>query len=532
MAVEKRINIKVNTDDAVKNTERLANSLKKVDKEADNVNKSIDDVSSNGGAIAILDQLTGGLATRFKDAYEATKLFNFSLKGTKTALIATGVGAFVVALGAIVTYWDDIVEFITEANAKLQEQIDLSNQKLEDLGFEIKLLEAKEKILIAEGKSTKEITQQKKQILLLQQEENKLLLENLRTQLEREQSQVREVTTWEKIKIATLEAVGAYDKAAKERAKAVVGNEDERTRLEEITKQINDAQLRSEQLKLALIELNKPAGGGASRTQTDTSRDDAVKREQDRLKALSDFERELRRQDEDYYAQTEEEKLQLERDRAQAELDNLIASETEKREAQRLLDEYYDQLKLDLEVKRYEEQERLRREDLERQRKANEEELKRKQALETSKLNLTKGTLGNISEALNENSEAGKAFAAAQALINTYQGISAELATKTATPFEFGLKLVNIATTTAIGLKSVKDILSTNPKGVSASLGGSATQGAAAPSPSFNLISGSGTNQIAESIAGDRQPIKAYVVSGEMSTQQALDRSIEGNASI
>ena len=162
----------------------------------------------------------------------------------------------------------------------------------------------------------------------------------------------------------------------------------------------------------------------------------------------------------------------------------------------------------------------------------NEEELKRKQALEQSKFELTKGTLGNIQDALDENSEAGKAFAAAQALINTYQGITAELATKTATPFEFGLKLVNIATTTAIGLKSVKDILSTNPKGVTSASGGGASQTAQTPSPSFNLVSGSGTNQIAESIAGERQPLRAYVVSGEMSTQQALDRSIESNASI
>ena len=38
-------------------------------------------------------------------------------------------------------------------------------------------------------------------------------------------------------------------------------------------------------------------------------------------------------------------------------------------------------------------------------------------------------------------SAAGKATAAAAALINTYQGITAELATKTVTPFEFGVKL-------------------------------------------------------------------------------------------
>ena len=108
MAIEKNIKINVDTAEGVKNTDKLTKSFKEVDKQAEKTSKSVDDVAGNGGAIAVLDSLTGGLATRMKDAYEATKLFNFSLKGTKTALIATGVGAFVVLLGAAVAYWDDI----------------------------------------------------------------------------------------------------------------------------------------------------------------------------------------------------------------------------------------------------------------------------------------------------------------------------------------------------------------------------------------------------------------------------------------
>ena len=36
--------------------------------------------------------------------------------------------------------------------------------------------------------------------------------------------------------------------------------------------------------------------------------------------------------------------------------------------------------------------------------------------------------------------------------------------------------------------------------------------------PSFNLVEGSGTNQIAEGIAGQNQPIEAFVVSGSVTT--------------
>jgi len=122
MAVEKVINVKVNDSDLQglnSELQKTAQSFDKVDKEAKQASASVDEVTKNGGAIAILDQLTGGLATRFRDAYEASRLFSFSLKGMRTALIATGIGALVVALGLVVAYWDDIVDFVTQANEKL-----------------------------------------------------------------------------------------------------------------------------------------------------------------------------------------------------------------------------------------------------------------------------------------------------------------------------------------------------------------------------------------------------------------------------
>ena len=89
-------------------------ALDSVNTSSQQVAGSFEDVTANGGAMAILDTLTGGLATRMRDAFEATKLFNVSLKATKTALIATGIGALVVALGTIIAYWDDIVGFMAK----------------------------------------------------------------------------------------------------------------------------------------------------------------------------------------------------------------------------------------------------------------------------------------------------------------------------------------------------------------------------------------------------------------------------------
>ena len=57
--------------------------------------------------------------------------------------------------------------------------------------------------------------------------------------------------------------------------------------------------------------------------------------------------------------------------------------------------------------------------------------------------------------------------------------------------------------------------------------------GAPAAAPSFNVVGPSGTNQIAESIAGrESQPMRAFVVGGDVTTQQGLNRGIVQNATL
>jgi hypothetical protein len=61
-----------------------------------------------------------------------------------------------------------------------------------------------------------------------------------------------------------------------------------------------------------------------------------------------------------------------------------------------------------------------------------------------------------------------------------------------------------------------------------------AAPAAAAPqAPAFNIVGSTGTNQLAEAISGQsQQPIKAFVVSNEVTTAQELDRNIVQGASI
>lgn len=62
--------------------------------------------------------------------------------------------------------------------------------------------------------------------------------------------------------------------------------------------------------------------------------------------------------------------------------------------------------------------------------------------------------------------------------------------------------------------------------------GGSDISASVTPAaPQFNVVGTSGQNQIAQSL-GNKQPIKAYVVANDVSTQQSLDRNIVKTATI
>jgi hypothetical protein len=153
-----------------------------------------------------------------------------------------------------------------------------------------------------------------------------------------------------------------------------------------------------------------------------------------------------------------------------------------------------------------------------------------------AKLNLLNAVSSGLSLAaseLGESTVAGKAAAVAAATISTYTAIAGQLQAFSKVPIP-GYAIAQAIVTGATGLLQVKKILSVKtPKGGG---GGSAPSisgagGGAAAAPSFNVVGNSGVNQIAETL-GAQQPVQAYVVANNVTTQQALDRNIVRNASI
>ena len=155
-----------------------------------------------------------------------------------------------------------------------------------------------------------------------------------------------------------------------------------------------------------------------------------------------------------------------------------------------------------------------------------------------AKLAIISDALGTLAQAVGENTVAGKALAIAQATINTYQGATMALATY---PPPFGA--IAAATVIAAGLLNVKKIISTKvpaPPGTNVAGGGG---GATPPQPSASIAppqiqglqagGGNTGTQIAETIAESQsRPIRAYVVSQDISSKQAMDRRVNTAASL
>ena len=120
-------------------------------------------------------------------------------------------------------------------------------------------------------------------------------------------------------------------------------------------------------------------------------------------------------------------------------------------------------------------------------------------------------------------------------------------AAKTAStvPFPFNIPLIIGYAAQAVGIyRSIKQAMkaqkaATSGLGVStpsvdlASPSASLSAGGASQAPDFNVVGTTGTNQLADAIGSQNQaPIRAYVVSGDVTTSQSLDRNIVDSATL
>jgi len=114
--------------------------------------------------------------------------------------------------------------------------------------------------------------------------------------------------------------------------------------------------------------------------------------------------------------------------------------------------------------------------------------------------------------------ERNKKLQTAQAVINTAQAVTAQLAV----PQDAltGQNFVKAGIALATGLAQIRTIQATQFGGGVGSLDSNISE---PQSPSFNIVGSTGANAILESLQNN--PVKAYVVAGDVTSQQQLDRN-------
>ena len=576
MAKKVYIDFELRYKEAVKNLDEMQKEYTKLEKKVENYEKRVEKAEKKQGDFGkTLDKITGGAVTKFNELTKGIKSAALGFKGFNAILMASVIGAFVAtvtalaaaftqseegqeklqrglaALGAvtkqIMDAFSDLGESIINAVTNPMESLKSLGQGLlkfiinpvgtivdgfqdaaesvsnfvEETVSEVsaidKVTKARQKarrierdLQVERAKANRDIND-----LRLKAEDREKFSAAERIDLLRQAQKIEEDITNKEIAATKLLVDAQKEEMAL--GKNTIQDKDKLAELEAKLINLDTKRLRSQRLLQTQIttatnqeKAEKEKEAADKQKEIDEEKAIEEKRLNDIQKIRDDFEQKVKEEE----AVKESEKLLLEQEKKLAELEELDATEAQK--ADIIL--YYRNLIS------------------EAQDKEDKADLERTKIAEAAKINMVKNTFGNIARALGQNSKAGKAFAAAQALINTYQGISAELATKTATPFGFALKLANIASTAAIGFKSVKDILKTDPKstgGGGASASVSTRGGGASQAPAFNIVGAGVTNQLADAIAGQSQePTRAYVVSSDVSTAQELDRNIVEGASI
>jgi len=167
-----------------------------------------------------------------------------------------------------------------------------------------------------------------------------------------------------------------------------------------------------------------------------------------------------------------------------------------------------------------------------------EAEIQREIALRNAKIELAQQSLTAISDLVKafagESEEAqrrafniNKAISIGQAIISTAQGIITQLAV----PQDAltGANFIKAGIVAATGAAQIATISATQFQ--ASGSGGGGASSPTAPSPptavstpaTFNVVGNTGTNQLAETLG--QQPLQAYVVAGDVTTAQSLERN-------
>jgi len=520
---------KLSTEELTDKREQANEKVKQASEGAKTFTKAL---SGQKGMMNALNKVTGGmsgqiisLATSLKAAGVAAQTFIRGLSGVQKALLATGIGALVVALGTIVAYWDEIQEGIAGASAETKNLLAKQEEIVAEAERNVRVATSQDNILKQQGMSEFDILEYKRKQTaeLIKQIELQILL-NSQSTTEAAKSAIKWQTALNTMGMGSLAGFFGVD------ANEIVS---------EGGKQNSALKERLDAL------LNTQAGYYLSSAQL---------KESEILKGLGDSERlaaEAKALNDEFFKE-------FGITSAQAYLDSFNSTVKQKVEEDPELFSMFDKLE-GLENADFDAQLQL---DLDRIKARKDAEIEAEALIQDAKLN----TLSTIQGIFGQETAISKAaFAIKQLMALKEIQLSFQKMKAKAAETGADIALENAKGTVAIATGSAKAAATLNPfviasyavsaaaviasmisafsKGKSeiAKYGGGSISGgrgataSAVPSipASFNIVGQGGTNQLAQSIgAQESQPIKAYVVASDVSTAQSMERNIVQSASI
>jgi DNA repair exonuclease SbcCD ATPase subunit len=587
------VEVVAKTGKAQKAINELSNSLEQLSETGDR----------NREGFEVLDQLTGGYAGKVKDlagsisgAIKGAKGFAKSLKGVRGALLATGVGAIVVALGLIVAYWEDIKGLVNGVSREQQESLDIQKESVAQAEQQSAITSQMENTLKLQGKTEKEIRD-----LKIQQTNETIAA--LEAQLEQEKqikaSQVAAAERNKSIMMGFITLISAPIVAALSLIDAAsaglksLGIIEEKTNLaegfvtgiaemvfdpEEVAEE-GDAAIEKTEEQLRKLKNKRDGFILQDKKEREAKQKEADQKEIDEAKKKAEALEKIRQGEID----TEAERRAEERRKIQEHYTELIRladlygedtaalKEAQRTKEQELQDKFDEEDKAKLLKKQEEKVAQLELENefdtmtFDEQRevlKQRRDAIKGDELLSTEQKNeLLKqysdasvaitdaefeakqtammgyaSALSDVSGIIGKETAAGKAMAVAASLISTYSSIAGQLQAFSKVPVP-GYAIAQAIATGAVGLANVKKIISTKVPKSSGGGGASVPSvgGAAATpqAPSFNIVGATETSQLAEAVGSQtQQPIQAYVVANDVTTAQSLENNIVEGATL
>ena len=551
-----------------KTLETTAEAAKELGKEAEAVG------DSGEAGIKIIDEAFGGLGTKFKEVGGAFKTLGASMKASfksgvqgasalKKGLIATGIGALVVALGLIVAYWDDIVGAISGVSSSEKQLLADTEKEATARQDSLNATLASENSLKLAGKSEKEI----RDLKIQQTNEAMLALENqLTLQKEQSDAQVKALERNKTIAQAVIGFIlapinillGAVD--ALTAGLAYVGVLDEGTSFmadftggiagmifdPEAAKEEGDKT--SAEIEAQLLKMKNTRDGyilqGQAADQAAADKKKALDEKAAADKKALDEKAAAEKKAADEKAAAEAQAL-LDKYKSNRDIINDLLQKADLDSIENTFDRAMQELAIqrDLDLQKLTDAEAteaeiniIKKSYSDKAKQLSKEEADFQKALRKQNIDdalaATSTILGNTKELIGEGMAGYKAVAIAQATIDTYASAQAAYKSVVGIPV-VGPVLAPIAAGVAVaaGIKSVQNIMKTKIPGAADTGSGALPSASTVPAFDPTQVTGgttvtAGNNVVTAQAGQGGNVIKAYVVSSDLTGQQEKDKKI------